>query len=58
VVSRSSNKAKYRAVANGVAKASWLHQPMQELHNPLTGTTLVYCNNVSAVCISLNPVWH
>jgi len=35
-VSRSSAEAEYRAVANGVAKACWLRQLLQELHAPLS----------------------
>ncbi|WVZ54515.1 hypothetical protein U9M48_005301 [Paspalum notatum var. saurae] len=57
-VSRSSAEAEYRAVANGVAEASWLRQLLQELHQPLRSTTLVYCDNVSAVYLSTNPVQH
>ena len=57
-VSQSSAKAEYRAVANGVAEACWLRQLLQELHNPLTTSTLVYCDNVSAVYLSTNPVQH
>jgi len=33
-ISRSSAEAKYRAIANAVAKASWLRQLLQELHPP------------------------
>ena len=58
VVSRSSAEAEYRAVANGVAEACWLRQLLQELHSPLTRSTLVYCDNVSAVYLSTNPVQH
>ena len=57
-VSRSSAEAEYRVVANGVAEASWLRQLLQELHRPLTRSTLVYCDNVSAVYLSTNPVQH
>jgi len=57
-VSRSSAEAEYRAVANGVAEACWLRQLMQELHCPLTKSTLVYCDNVSAIYLSNNPVQH
>jgi hypothetical protein len=57
-VSYSSAEAEYRAVANGVAKASWLHQLLQELHQPLQRATLIYCDNVSAVYLSTNPVQH
>ena len=57
-VSRSSAEAEYRAVANGVAETAWLRQLLQELHRPLTKSTLVYCDNVSAVYLSTNPVQH
>jgi len=57
-VSRSSAEAEYRAVANGVAETCWLHQLLQELHAPLPQSTLVYCDNVSAVYLSTNPVQH
>jgi hypothetical protein len=55
-VSRSSAEAEYRAVANGVAEATWLHQLLQELRAPLHRATLVYCDNISAVYMSYNPV--
>jgi hypothetical protein len=45
-------------VANGVAEAYWLRQLLQELHAPLTKSTLVYCDNVSAVYLSTNPIQH
>jgi hypothetical protein len=57
-VSRSSAEAEYRAVANGVAEVSWLQQLLQELHHPLHSACLVYCDNVSAVYLSTNPVQH
>ena len=43
-------------MANGVAKASWLRQLLQELHAPLRRAMLVYCDNISAVYLSTNPV--
>ena len=58
IVSRSSAEAEYRAVANGVAKACWIRQLLHELHQHLTRSTLVYCDNVSAVYLSSNPVQH
>ncbi|XP_021317708.1 uncharacterized protein LOC110435924 [Sorghum bicolor] len=54
----SSAEAEYRAVANGVAEASWLRQLLAELHSPLSRSALVYCDNVSAVYLSTNPVKH
>jgi hypothetical protein len=58
VVSRSSTEVEYRVVANGVAEASWLRQLLHELHSPLQRVILVYCDNVSAVYLSTNPVQH
>jgi len=58
IVSRSSVEAEYRAVAHGVAEATWLRQLLVELHCPLRRATLVYCDNVSAVYLSSNPVQH
>ena len=57
-VSRSSAEAEYRAVANGVAEACWLRQLLHELHCPLRRATIVYCDNVSAIYLSTNPVQH
>jgi hypothetical protein len=57
-VSRSSAEAEYRVVANGVAEATWLRQLLLELHTPLRRTTLVYCDNISVVYMTSNPVQH
>jgi hypothetical protein len=44
-------------VANSVAEASWLCQ-LHELHSPLQRASLIYCDNVSEVYLSTNPVQH
>jgi hypothetical protein len=58
VVSRSSAEAEYHAVANGVAEATWLRQLLLKLKAPPSRCTLVYCDNISAVYLSNNPVQH
>jgi hypothetical protein len=58
LVSCSSTEAEYHAVANGVVEACWLCQLLVELYNPLSRATLVYCNNVSTVYLSTNPIQH
>ncbi|KAI3682106.1 hypothetical protein L2E82_50138 [Cichorium intybus] len=57
-ISRSSAEAEYRGVANAVAEVSWLRNLLLELHVPVTKATIVYCDNVSAVYLSENPVQH
>ncbi|XP_044318600.1 protein COFACTOR ASSEMBLY OF COMPLEX C SUBUNIT B CCB4, chloroplastic-like [Triticum aestivum] len=58
IVSRSSAEAEYRAVANTVADCSWLRQLLQELLCVVPKATIVYCDNISAVYLSANPVHH
>jgi hypothetical protein len=58
VVSRSSAEAKYRAVANDVAEATWLRQLLYKLQTPPSQCTFVYYNNISVVYLSTNPVQH
>ncbi|GKE76614.1 ribonuclease H-like domain-containing protein [Tanacetum coccineum] len=57
-LSRFSAEAEYRGVANAVDETSWIRNLLRELHTSLFTTTLVYCDNVSAVYMSANPVQH
>nr|GEV98738.1 ribonuclease H-like domain-containing protein [Tanacetum cinerariifolium] len=57
-LSRSSAEAEYRGVANVVAETAWIRKLLRELHTPLFTATHVYCDNVSAVYMSTNPVQH
>ncbi|GJZ28890.1 ribonuclease H-like domain-containing protein [Tanacetum coccineum] len=57
-LSRSSAEAEYHGIANAVAETCWLRNLLRELHTPLSSATLVYCDNVSAVYLSSNPVQH
>ncbi|GKF31600.1 ribonuclease H-like domain-containing protein, partial [Tanacetum coccineum] len=51
-------EGEYRGVANVVAENAWLQNLLLELHAPLSSATIVYCDNVSAVYLSTNPVQH
>nr|GEX96953.1 ribonuclease H-like domain-containing protein [Tanacetum cinerariifolium] len=55
-LSRSSAKAEYRGVATVVAETVWLRNLLRELHTLLFSATLVYCDNVSAIYMTANPV--
>ena len=57
-VSRSSAEAEYRAVAHVVAESVWLRQLLLELQRPISKATIVFCDNISAVYMSANPVQH
>jgi hypothetical protein len=58
IVSRLSANVEYHVVLNGMAESCWLQQLLQELHALLSKSTLVYCNNISTVYLSTNPVQH
>ncbi|KAI3677545.1 hypothetical protein L6452_36811 [Arctium lappa] len=57
-ISRSSAESEYRGVANVVAEESWIRNLLLELHVPICKVIVVYCDNVSAVYLSQNPVQH
>nr|GEW12946.1 ribonuclease H-like domain-containing protein [Tanacetum cinerariifolium] len=57
-ISHSSYEAEYRGVANVVAETTWIRNLLRELHSPFATDTLVYCDNVSVVYMSANPVQH
>nr|GEX14687.1 ribonuclease H-like domain-containing protein [Tanacetum cinerariifolium] len=55
---RSGTAAEYHGIANTVAETSWLRNILCELHARLFTATLVFCDNVSTVYMSANPVQH
>ncbi|XP_021757225.1 uncharacterized protein LOC110722257 [Chenopodium quinoa] len=57
-LSRSSAEAEYRGVANVVAESYWSQNLLLELQCPIKKATVVYCDNVSALYLSGNPVQH
>nr|GEV55597.1 hypothetical protein [Tanacetum cinerariifolium] len=57
-LSRFSVKAEYHGVTNVVAETCLLRNLLRELHTPLSFATLVYCDNISVVYLSSNPVQH
>lgn len=57
-VSLSSAEAEYKGVANVVAETCWIRNLLLELKCPISTATLVYCDNISAVYLSNNPLKH
>jgi hypothetical protein len=57
-VSRSSAEAEYRAIANAVSECSWLRHLLGELLCSVPTTTVAFCDNISSVYMSRNPVHH
>jgi hypothetical protein len=57
-VSRSSAKAEYRGVAHAAAECCWLRNLLSELLVDVPNATIIYCDNISVVYLSENPVHH
>ena len=57
-VSKSSTEAEYRSVATLVAKISWLQSLLKELNISSSTTPVIWCDNLSTVYLSANPILH
>ncbi|KAM2367846.1 hypothetical protein ACFXTH_045477 [Malus domestica] len=57
-VSRSSIEAEYKALAITAAELAWIRQLLCDLQVPLYAHPMMYCDNISAIDLSHNPVFH
>jgi hypothetical protein len=57
-VSRSSAEAEYHAIANAISECSWLRHLLGELACQVPSATVAFCDNISSVYMSQNPVHH
>ncbi|KAM1612371.1 hypothetical protein ACFX13_001090 [Malus domestica] len=58
VVTLSTTEAEFIAAASSACQVVWLRRIMESLNQEQYGPTLVYCDNVSAIKLSKNPVLH
>jgi hypothetical protein len=57
-VSRSSTEAEYKAVANATAELLWIQALLQELGVRTSSPPTLWCDNIGATYMSVNPVFH
>ena len=57
-VSLSSAEAEYRALAIAAIELVWLRQLFCDMHVPLLIPPLIHCDNISAISLASNPVFH
>lgn len=57
LVARSSTEAEYRSMANTTSEILWIESLLTELHVPFN-TPHLFCDNLSAVSLSHNPILH
>ena len=57
-VARSSTEAEYRYLSHIAAEVTWLCSLLCDLHIPLSTIPVIWCDNVSAISLAFNPVFH
>uniref|UniRef100_A0A2N9GTY6 Uncharacterized protein n=1 Tax=Fagus sylvatica TaxID=28930 RepID=A0A2N9GTY6_FAGSY len=57
-MSRSSTKSEYRALALASAELCWLQTLLKDLGVFISATPILWCDNISALAIAFNPVFH
>ncbi len=57
-VSRSSTEAKYKALANAAAELQWIQYLLHELGLHLSHAPILLCDNIGAIYLSSNPMYH
>jgi len=58
IVARSSIEAKYKALTDGTAKILWICTLLSELQLPSSFITTLWCDNLGATFLSVNPVFY
>jgi len=57
-VARSSTEAEYRAIATATTELVWLRSLLRELNIPILCPPVLYCDNIGATYMTVNPVFH
>jgi len=57
-VSLSTTEAEYRVAAMAAQESTWLMQLLEDLHQPVKYPISLYCDNLSAIRLVENPVFH
>ncbi|KAM2671319.1 hypothetical protein EV1_007146 [Malus domestica] len=57
-VARSSIEAEYRSLANTAAELTWLCKLLVDVHLVLSCSPQLWCDNISALSLAKNPIFH
>ncbi|KAM1385101.1 hypothetical protein PS2_031262 [Malus domestica] len=57
-ISRSSTEAEYKALAHTAADLAWIRAVLKDLALFMPSPPVIHCDNLSAIALSANPVFH
>ena len=57
-VSHSSAEAEYRALASTAAELTWISYILRDIGLHLSQPSILFCDNVSALHMTINPIFH
>lgn len=57
-VARSSTESKYKSLANATAELIWIQSLLSELGVPHRCPPILWCDNLSAIYLTENPIFH
>ncbi|KAM1936629.1 hypothetical protein ACFX15_013875 [Malus domestica] len=57
-VARSSTEVEYRSLAHTAAEITWVCKILKDLHFPLPQLLTLGCDNLSAISLASNPIFH
>ncbi|XP_073266435.1 uncharacterized protein [Populus alba] len=57
-VAHSSTEAEYKALTDGTTEILWIRALLSDLHFSSAPTTILWCDNLGATYLSVNPIFH
>ncbi|XP_048137760.1 uncharacterized mitochondrial protein AtMg00810-like [Rhodamnia argentea] len=58
IVSLSTTEAEYRAATMAARESTWLVRLLDDLHQSIDYSTILFCDNLSAISLAENTVFH
>lgn len=57
-VAKSITQSEYRSLAHSLAELSWILYFLKDLHIPMSHTPIIWCDNIGAISLASNPIFH
>jgi histone deacetylase 1/2 len=57
-IARSFTEAEYKALVDGTVEVLWLRYLLSDLCFPPSSATIIWCHNLGATYLSVNPIFH